>query len=80
MQCPIDNTNLEHIEENDISIYRCTTCEGIWINDTDINKILEATSKMEKSFITIAQSGYCLVEKFYKKTDSFLKPYLKFSK
>jgi|GEM_PF-2813282 len=48
--CPADGKSLEKIEidKTGISVYRCTYCGGIWLNRSDMERLLQSSEKSNK--------------------------------
>ena len=41
MNCPIDNTNLKTIDKEGVKIDYCPTCNGVWLDRGELDKIIE---------------------------------------
>lgn len=41
MRCPNDNTEMQVVTKNGITIDHCTTCKGIWLDRGELEKIIE---------------------------------------
>lgn len=48
--CPADGKNLDKIEidKTGIFIYKCAYCGGIWLNRSDMERLLNSTEKSNK--------------------------------
>jgi uncharacterized protein len=38
--CPVDSTELRHIERSGVSVDACPTCRGIWLDRGELDKIV----------------------------------------
>jgi Zn-finger nucleic acid-binding protein len=41
MKCPIDNTELQMTERQNIEIDYCPTCRGVWLDRGELDKIID---------------------------------------
>lgn len=41
MKCPIDNTDLQMTERQDVEIDYCPKCRGVWLDRGELDKIIE---------------------------------------
>lgn len=41
MNCPHDNTLMETVSKNGITIDHCTKCHGIWLDRGELDKLIE---------------------------------------
>ena len=48
--CPADGKTLERLEIDDtgILVYKCTFCGGVWINRSDMERLLHSSEKSNK--------------------------------
>lgn len=40
MECPQCNQEMESLEGDDVSVTRCSNCGGVWIDASDLNRVL----------------------------------------
>jgi len=45
LRCPRDNRIMKKIRKNDVIIDVCPKCNGIWLDDNEINKLVEISKK-----------------------------------
>lgn len=41
MNCPVDNSVMEKVNKNGITIDYCKSCQGIWLDRGELDKIIE---------------------------------------
>lgn len=44
MKCPIDSTDLQMMERQNIEIDYCPTCRGVWLDRGELDKLIERGS------------------------------------
>lgn len=40
MKCPVDGTDLEVKQKDDITVNTCPKCNGVWLDRAELDKIL----------------------------------------
>jgi len=63
MTCPNDNSVMEKVSKEGITIDHCTTCHGVWLDRGELDKIIEiaeerAEDKQESKDELQAQKQY----------------------
>lgn len=44
-KCPVDNSSMQKLHKGSIVIDKCTTCGGVWLDGSEIDQFVAASSK-----------------------------------
>lgn len=62
-RCPIDGTQMEKENHDDIIVDRCPQCEGVWLDPGELEAIKDAVNDSDASFATGLAVGISIGQK-----------------